>query len=95
MLWGEPLQQVEKSWLFPHHPLADDGKPLSWHSGRFNISFRFGVSHADKLRAFDDLKHSITNLARAVESPNQLVSWGHLAQLSRLLSHGGGAIGPC
>ena len=90
VIWGEALQQVEKGWLFAPHPLSADGKPLSWRAGRFDISFRFGVSQADKLRACYDLKHSVTNLACSVETPNQLVSWGHLSQLSQLLSQGGG-----
>ena len=76
--------------ISPPHPLSADGKPLSWLSGRFDISLRFVVSHADKLRACDDLKHSVTNLACSVETPNRLVSWDHLAQLSHLLSEGGG-----
>ena len=81
---------MEKGWLFAPHPHSDGGKPLSWHSGRFDISFRFGASHADKLRACDYLKHSKTNLACSVETPDRLVSWDRLAQLSHLLSQGGG-----
>ena len=69
-------------------------KPLSWHCKRFNISFRFGVLQSVKLRAFGDLKHAMTNSARSVETPNQLVSWDHLVQMSQLLPQGG-ATGPC
>ena len=44
------------------------------------------MDQADKLRAFGDLKHSLTNLACAVDAPIKLVSWGHMEQLSRILA---------
>ena len=67
-----------------------DGRPFTWKSPRFNICFRFGVEQADKLRACDDLKHPMTNLARTVHTPIQLVSWGDIAQLANFLASDGG-----
>ena len=63
---------------------------MEWRPNRFNISFRFGDLQADKLRACDDLKHSMANLACSVHTPMQLVSWDHLEQLSRTLTSNGG-----
>ena len=63
--------------------LRDDGRPAGLPIGQYNISFRFGVEQAAKLRACDDLRHSLTNSACSVLTPIQLVSRGHLAQLRR------------
>ena len=87
-LWKEALEQVEKGWLSPPSQLRSDGRPYSWKLKGFNIAFRFGVEQAGNLRACDDLKHALTNLARTVVTPIKPVSWGHLAQLSQLLSQG-------
>ena len=89
-LWDEAMEQVKEGWLLPPVPLSPDGKPLYWKSKRHNVSFRFGVLQADKLRACDDLKHSMTNLACTVETPIQLLSWDHIAQVSSMLSADGG-----
>lgn len=83
---GEAVQHVRKGWLAPPVPLHTDGRPAQWKLKQSNIAFRFGVEQADKLRAFDDLKHSLTNLACSVVTPAKLVSWGQLAQLSHILS---------
>ena len=48
------------------------------------------MSRSGKLRACDDLKHSMTNLARSVETPNHLVSWDYMVQIPQLLSQGWG-----
>ena len=53
------------------------------------MAFRFGVQQDSKLRACDDLKHSLTNQCCWNRTPIQLVSWDHLARLSRLLSKPG------
>ena len=87
VLWDEALSHVEKGWLSDPIPLAENGKPVTWKSERFNVAFRFGVRQDDKIRACDDLKHSLTNLSCAVLTPIKLVSWDHLAQLSHLLSN--------
>ena len=87
---GEALQKVGKGWLLPPTPLDLDGRPFTWRSSQFNISFRFGVEQADKLRACDDLKHSLTNLACSVHTPIPLVSWDHISQPPGFLAKGGG-----
>ena len=89
-LWDEATQQVGQGWLLPPTPLFDGGQPLSWHSEEFNISFRFGDLQTYKLRACDDLKHWMTNLACAAETPTQLDSWDNIAQLSNHLASMGG-----
>ena len=67
-----------------------DGQPLLWSSKQYNVSFRFGVLQADKMRACDDLKHSMTNLTCTVETPTRLLSWDNIAQISAMLAAGGG-----
>ena len=89
-LWDEAMEQVKEGWLLPPVLLSPDGKPLYWKSKRHNVSFRFGVLQAGKLRACGDLKHSMTNLACTVETPIQLLSWDHIAQVSSMLSADGG-----
>ena len=80
--------QVEKGWLAPPVPLHTDGRPHSWKLKGFNLAFRFGVKQAENLRACDDWKHSMTNLACSVHTPIKLVSWDHIAQISHLISEG-------
>lgn len=43
--------------------LSASGRPEDQPAGGFNIAFRFGVELSEKLRACDDLKNSLTNLA--------------------------------
>ena len=86
LLWDEALAQVEKGWLLPPAELAEDGRPFGWRSANFNIAFRFGVLQQDKLRACDDLKHAMTNLACVISTPNQLLSWDHISQISQLMA---------
>ena len=83
-LWDEATAQVGKGWLAPPLPLDSDGNLPGWKANTCNVAFRFGVKQDSKLRACDDLKHSLTNQCCQVRTPNQLVSWGHLAQLSQL-----------
>ena len=84
------MELVQEGRLLGPVPLSPDGQPLFWSSKRYNVSFRFGVLQADKLRACDDLVHSMANLTCTVETPIQLLSWGNIAQLSAMLSAGGG-----
>ena len=86
VLRGEAIDQGGKDWLSEPIPIAADGEASTWRSNSFNVAFRFGVAQAEKIRACDDLKHSLANLSRAVLTPIKLVSWGHLAQLSHLMS---------
>ena len=90
LLWDEAMGQVQKGWLLLPAELAADGRPLSWRSKEFDIAFRFGALQQDKLRARDDLKRPMTNLAFSISTPMQLISWGHVSQLSQLVAVKGG-----
>ena len=82
------MTQHTQGWLEAPIPLNSEGRPTTWRPQRFNIAFRFGVEQAEKLRACDDLRRSLTNLACHVTTPIQLVSRGHISQLSHLLNNG-------
>ena len=86
----DAMGQAKEGWLLHPVPLSHDGKPLLWSSRQYNVSFRFGVPQADKLRPCDDLKHSIKNLTCTVGTPIQLLSWDNIAQISAMLAAGGG-----
>ena len=73
-----------KGWLAPPLPLDSDGNLPGRKADTCNVAFRFGAKQDSKLRACGDLKHSLTNQCCQVRTPIQLVSWGHLAQLSQL-----------
>ena len=89
-LWAEAMEQVEEGWLLGPVPLPHDGKPLLRSSNRYNVSYRFGVLLAAKIRACGDLEHSMANLTCTVETPIRLLSWDNIAQLSAMLEAGGG-----
>ena len=70
-----------KGWLTPPFPLTLDSSPFILRGESLNVAFRFGVEQADKLRACDDLRHSLANLACVVSTPIKLASWGHVAEM--------------
>ena len=81
LLRGGALEQQGKGWLSKSFPLGCNGKPFTLKGQELNIAFRFGVRQADKLRACDDLRHSMTNLACVALTPIKLASWDHLAAM--------------
>ena len=87
-LWQEACDQQTKGWLTPPFSLRFSSASSSCviADRKLNIAFRFGVKQAEKLRACDDLKHSLTNLACSALTPIKLVSCGHVAELSRRAS---------
>ena len=87
---GEALSQHVRGWAESPIPLNSDGRPTTWRPKRYDIASRFGVELAEKLRACDDLRRSLANLAFHVTTPNQLVSWGHISQISSLLNNWAG-----
>ena len=87
-LWGDALTQNAQGWLDVPIPLNSDGRPATWRAKRYNIACRYGVVQAEKLRACDDLRQILTNLAWHVTTPIQLVSRDHISQLSHLLNNG-------
>ena len=90
-LWGEALAQHSAGWLTAPFQLSSEGSPFTLTSSEVNIAFRFGVAQAGKLRACDDLRYSRANLACSALTPIKLISWGHIAQLSRLIASSGKA----
>ena len=84
-LWLEAIEQHKLGWLTAPFPLASVSEPFVLLDKKLNIAFRFGVSQADKLRACDDLRYSLTNLACVVHTPIKLASWDHLAEMCRLV----------
>ena len=81
------MDQKLKGWLTEPFPLNFPSSSSCVLADRkLNIAFRFGVDQGGKLRACDDLKRSLTNLACSVLTPIKLVSWDHVAELCRLVS---------
>ena len=81
-----PWPNAKKDGCLPLFSLGESGRPKDLRSNGFNIAFRFGVEQADKLRACDDIKHSLTNSACRVHTPIKLVSWGRVSKLCRSYS---------
>ena len=69
--------------------LDPEGGPGRLAGNAYNSAFRFGVSHAGNLRARGDYRHRLTKEACAVSSPVHVVSWGRIAQISRIVCPGG------
>ena len=89
-LWGEAMAQHAQCWLSGPIPLIADVRPATRRPNSYNIDSRFGVEQAEKLRACDDLRPSLTNLARQATTPIQLVSWDRISQIAQLLYNGVG-----
>lgn len=79
---GRRCPTCGQGWIIPPFPLATAGKPSTLSRSQQNIDFRFGVHRNAKLRAFDDIRRAMTNLAFVVESPIKLVSWDRLVEIS-------------
>ena len=79
----EAMEQCKKGWLRGQFPLKEDLGSSFFTDEAINVDFRLGVEQDDKLRACDDLKHAMVNLACRVATPIKLVSWGHVAELCR------------
>ena len=82
-LWNEAMEQCEKGWLHGMFPLREAMGPGGFKDKAINVAFRFGVAQDDKLRACDDLRHALVNLACKVTTPIKLVSRDHVAELCR------------
>ena len=80
-LWGESPKQVESGWLGAPLPIDTSGNVLTYGHGSANIAFLFGVDHADKLRACDDLKHNHVDRYCSVWAPIKLPTWDRIAQM--------------
>ena len=81
MIWKESLGQVERGWLAPPLPIDIERSVATYAHGSFNIDFRFGVAHADKLGAFGGLQHNEDNLCRTIWMPIKLPTCDHIGQM--------------
>ena len=84
-LWSEAISQQQKGWLSAPSALTTWNSPFILKDSKLNIAFRFGVEQADKLRACDDLRYSMTNLACLVQTPIKLASWDHVAKMCKAI----------
>ena len=62
------------------------GRPLRVTGVLCEHRFSLCAEQGEKLRACDDLRHSLTNLACVVLTPAKFPAWGHIAEISRLLN---------
>ena len=88
-MWAEAIGEVEKGWLSQPIPVNEQGSCIFFKGSGVDVAFKFAVLLVGKIRAFDDMRHSITNRARAVLTPIKLVSWDHVAHISNLLAKRG------
>ena len=71
-LRGEALKHVELGRLGAPLPIDTSGNVLSYGRGSTDISFRFAVDQADKLRACGDIENNHVNLYCSVRTPIKL-----------------------
>ena len=83
LLWDEAMGKTSKGWHTQAFPLSTTKAPFTLLDPQLNIAFRFGVQQPNKLRACDDLRYAMTNLACSVVAPIKLASWDHLAEMCR------------
>ena len=88
-LWAEACEQSDKGWLSRPFPVNASGSKLSFKGKGLNFAFRFAVIQGEKIRACDDLRHSLTNQACAVLTPIKLVSWDHVSHISNKFAEKG------
>ena len=81
-LWEEALAKVQRGWLGQPEIVTEAGRSSHDPDAAINLAFRFGARHLDRMRACDDFKNAHTNRACAIETPKNLVDWGHIAQLA-------------
>ena len=85
--WAEAIEQNHKGWIAAPFPRSKTQGPFVIQYHMINIYFRFGAEQADKLRACDDIRYSMTNLAFAAVTPIKLASWGQVAEMCRSIRH--------
>ena len=78
----EACEQSGKGWLSRPFPVDTSGSKLPSKASGLNFAFRFAAIQGEKIRACDDLRHSLTNQACAVLTPTKLVSWDHVSHIS-------------
>ena len=74
--WPEAKEQQLKGRPFDPFRLAfSSSSTCAVGARKLNKAFRFGGHQGEKLRAFDDLKRPLANLACSVLTPTMLASW--------------------
>ena len=71
---------------FRNPPLSTRDEHFLLVDKEMNVAFRFGAEQADKPRACDDLRYSMTDLACRALTPIKLASWGHVSEMCRSIS---------
>ena len=82
-LRAEDLAETGDGWVDGPYDICHSGNIDILGKGDANGAFRLGVCQYDKLRACDDLRHNMVNLATSVLTPIPLPSWGRIAQMSK------------
>ena len=85
-LWSEAIDQVARGWLDPPRLLNRSGQFANDLNIPLNVAFRSAVAQTSKVRACDDLKDSLANRLRTVETPITLPGWDLLAAMSLFIS---------
>ena len=85
-LCKDGCEQAEKGWLA--HPITVDAlrSAIFLNGSGINAAFRFAAIQGDKVRDFEDLRHSLTDRACAVLTPIELVSWRHVSHIRNLFA---------
>ena len=63
LIWKETMAQQRHGWLSGAFPLSSIAQHFTFVGAKLNVASRFGAQQAEKLRACDDLRHSMTHLA--------------------------------
>lgn len=82
------MGQQTMGLLTTSFPLATADAPFTLADSSLNVSFGFGAEQAEELRARDDLRRVLKNLACATHTRAKLVSRGRLAEISRFVNAG-------
>ena len=82
----EACDQSDKGWVAQPCPVGEQGSTLTYREKGIGAAFRFAVIQGDKIRAFGDLRHFLTNRACDVLTPVKLVSLYRVAQIRNLVA---------
>ena len=89
VLRGEAISQQKKGWLTSPFELGAPKDPFTLSCRKLKASFLFGVEQGVMPRTCGDLRYHMAHLACVVRASAKLVSWGHLAEISRLAASWG------
>ena len=86
LLRDEAMKRQRKGWLSQDPTLSSEAAPFTRADHKLKIALKWGAEQADRQRACDDLRYSMTNLACCVATPIKLASWDRLAEMCRAIS---------